>query len=659
LESYDADGGWFCDGFGAHYAVLGCTIAYTNGTHTVLAFDENGYHDGSYVFYLQRLNDPVNATVLPFGATLPGSIGPGQVAAYTFNGVAGQEADVEVMESGPMSPEFEVYGAETWCSVWDQSVATLTCPLDNGVHTILVYDHVAHNSGSFEITLCHTETGCVVAENASISLVKKTNGQDANSAPGPTLIVGDPITWTYEVTNTGTVTLTSVMVSDDQGVAVNCPSNLLAAGVSMTCTGSGVAVAGPYSNIGSVTGAPPAGDPVAAQDPSHYFGVNPTHLKLVKVVVNDNGGTAAATDWTLSAAGPTPLSGAGEVEGDVAPGTYALSESGPAGYATTGYDCGASVTLALGESRTCTITNNDVPAHLKLVKVVVNNNGGAAAATDWTLSAAGRTPIGGAGGAEGDVSAGTYTLSESGPGGYTTTGYDCGASVILALGESRTCTITNDDMVPDTAKPVCTMTAYATDQNGKRYIEMSVQDAQSGLYSITVLHVVNAVVTGLTDPTVGVPNLMGGTTLPVAVRATQINLGQGLQLQFLAKDVAGNKVACDPIEIPIERGRGKPVTVTVTDEVPGCPECGIPPGTGVVAIIQNGDPGVLQLTLVVNRTSWSLRGLEANEERTLDISSAIAAKEAAINTFSVTVHGKPSKDDVARSALITILWPAP
>lgn len=472
-----------------------------------------------------------------------------------------------------MSPEFEVYGAETWCSVWDQSVATLTCPLDNGVHTILVYDHVAHNSGSFEITLCHTETGCVVAENASISLVKKTNGQDANSAPGPTLIVGDPITWTYEVTNTGTVTLTSVMVSDDQGVAVNCPSNLLAAGVSMTCTGSGVAVAGPYSNIGSVTGAPPAGDPVAAQDPSHYFGVNPTHLKLVKVVVNDNGGTAAATDWTLSAAG--------------------------------------------------------------------------------------RTPIGGAGGAEGDVSAGTYTLSESGPGGYTTTGYDCGASVILALGESRTCTITNDDMVPDTAKPVCTMTAYATDQNGKRYIEMSVQDAQSGLYSITVLHVVNAVVTGLTDPTVGVPNLMGGTTLPVAVRATQINLGQGLQLQFLAKDVAGNKVACDPIEIPIERGRGKPVTVTVTDEVPGCPECGIPPGTGVVAIIQNGDPGVLQLTLVVNRTSWSLRGLEANEERTLDISSAIAAKEAAINTFSVTVHGKPSKDDVARSALITILWPAP
>ena len=33
-------------------------------------------------------------------------------------------------------------------------------------------------------------------------------------------------------------------------------------------------------------------------------------LTLVKTVVNDNGGTAEATDWTLSADGPTPISGA-------------------------------------------------------------------------------------------------------------------------------------------------------------------------------------------------------------------------------------------------------------------------------------------------------------------------------------------------------------
>jgi len=35
----------------------------------------------------------------------------------------------------------------------------------------------------------------------------------------------------------------------------------------------------------------------------------PRHLKVVKTVTNDNGGTAVATDFTLSAAGPTPLTG--------------------------------------------------------------------------------------------------------------------------------------------------------------------------------------------------------------------------------------------------------------------------------------------------------------------------------------------------------------
>ena len=58
-----------------------------------------------------------------------------------------------------------------------------------------------------------------------------------------------------------------------------------------------------------------------------------------------------------------------------------------------GTQTGSSVALALGESATCTITNDDQPAHLTLVKNLVNNNGGTASATDFTLSAAGPTPI--------------------------------------------------------------------------------------------------------------------------------------------------------------------------------------------------------------------------------------------------------------------------
>ena len=163
--------------------------------------------------------------------------------------------------------------------------------------------------------------------------------------------------------------------------------------------------------------------------------------------MNDNGGTAVAADWTLSAAGPTPISGAGGVESDVNAGTYALSEStGPAGYTAGSFDCGASVTLALGESKTCTINNNDKTAHLKLVKTVTNDNGGTALPTAFTLSAAGPAPISGAGGAESDVNAGTYTLSETGPAAGTArrvTTVGCRRS--RWLWARATCTIVNDD----------------------------------------------------------------------------------------------------------------------------------------------------------------------------------------------------------------------
>ena len=36
---------------------------------------------------------------------------------------------------------------------------------------------------------------------------------------------------------------------------------------------------------------------------------NAAHLKLVKTVTNDNGGSAVATAWTLTASGPTAITG--------------------------------------------------------------------------------------------------------------------------------------------------------------------------------------------------------------------------------------------------------------------------------------------------------------------------------------------------------------
>jgi hypothetical protein len=113
--------------------------------------------------------------------------------------------------------------------------------------------------------------GQEVVEEPAIALEKHTNGEDADTAPGPVLTVGDPVTWTYLVTNIGNVALTNVTVTDDQGVAVTCPKTTLQPGESMTCTAQGVAEAGQYANLGTAEGEG-GGITVSDTDPSHYFG---------------------------------------------------------------------------------------------------------------------------------------------------------------------------------------------------------------------------------------------------------------------------------------------------------------------------------------------------------------------------------------------------
>jgi hypothetical protein len=106
----------------------------------------------------------------------------------------------------------------------------------------------------------------------SIAIEKFTNGVDADLPPGVEIGVGEPITWTYVVTNTGSVELSEIAVVDDQGVDVTCPQTVLEVGESMTCSAGGVAGEGPYVNVGTASGQPPTGEPVSAADASHYLG---------------------------------------------------------------------------------------------------------------------------------------------------------------------------------------------------------------------------------------------------------------------------------------------------------------------------------------------------------------------------------------------------
>ena len=102
-----------------------------------------------------------------------------------------------------------------------------------------------------------------------------TNGQDANTGAGPDIKVGDPVQWTYTVTNMGNVALRDVKVADDRLGNVICPKSGLQPGESMTCSANGVAVEGSYSNVGTAAGTADTlcGGNASASDPSHYHGI--------------------------------------------------------------------------------------------------------------------------------------------------------------------------------------------------------------------------------------------------------------------------------------------------------------------------------------------------------------------------------------------------
>ena len=112
------------------------------------------------------------------------------------------------------------------------------------------------------------------------------------------------------------------------------------------------------------------------------------------------------------------------------PGTYAVTADGVAGYTPTGSGAcngAGSVTLALGQNLTCTITVDDIPATLRVITEVLNNSGGQAERDDFDAHvkrngaevASSPQPGAAAPGTAYTLGAGTYDLSADGEPGYS------------------------------------------------------------------------------------------------------------------------------------------------------------------------------------------------------------------------------------------------
>ena len=117
--------------------------------------------------------------------------------------------------------------------------------------------------------------------------------------------VGSTVTWTYNVTDTGSnVPLSNVTVTDNIGGVNPAPvtkaggfntgdsndNGLLDPGETWVFQTTGTATAGQYSNVGTATGTPPTGPNLTATNPDHYFGMTPTIqiVKLTNGTNNDN-----------------------------------------------------------------------------------------------------------------------------------------------------------------------------------------------------------------------------------------------------------------------------------------------------------------------------------------------------------------------------------
>ena len=257
---------------------------------------------------------------------------------------------------------------QTTLAVADTMTCTATGTATQGQYT---------NLGTVTTTQGATDTDRshylgIVPDAPAVDIEKSTNGQDADTAPGPELAVGIPVTWTYRVTNTGNTELTGITVTDDQGVTVTCGQTTLAVADTMTCTATGTATQGQYTNLGTVTTTQGATD----TDRSHYLGIVPD-APAVDIEKSTNGQDADTAPGPELAVG-IPVTWTYRVTNTGNTELTGITVTDDQGVTVT---CGQT-TLAVADTMTCTATGTATQGQYTNLGTVTTTQG----ATDTDAS---------------------------------------------------------------------------------------------------------------------------------------------------------------------------------------------------------------------------------------------------------------------------------
>lgn len=458
-------------------------------------------------------------------------------------------------------------GAQIVCKDIDGDIAPFV-DVNNATGTI-----TAHMSVSADQAFCtFTNT-----QQASITINKATTGGDGsfnftgspNIAPFSITTSGGAGQSTITGLNTGTYSISETVPTGWDLTALSCVDPTNDTTVSLA--------------NGTATIALAAGENVTCT----YTDTKRASITVVKNTVGGNG--------TFDFGGPggafqiTTSGGTGQVVlGNLAPGSYSVSESVPAGWDLTNLACvdpsggtttagaTASVGLAAGENVTCTFTDTKRGAIIVQKQVL-----GTDATFNFTGSQAFSIATQGGAGVDNStfasVAPGTYTITESALAHYSLTGLACAdptsdsttnlgtltATVNLAAGETVTCTFTNTQLatltiikqaVPQIAAPNTpsfpftatglSPTSFSladdgTNPNSTTYIDI----APGGAYTVTESAVSNWLLTSITCTDAADPNPANRSTVDLANRRVTANLQPGEALRCVFTNVRNDNGA--------------------------------------------------------------------------------------------------------------------
>lgn len=219
------------------------------------------------------------------------------------------------------------------------------------------------------------------------------------------------------------------------------------------------------ATTGTCSGTADLGETYTCTVTNTYIEPTEATINFVKVVEPNYRGTATESEFSFAVTGDESHEDiAHNTSIKVGIGSYSVTEEGPAGYKLKSYSpfCSSGTfDIAqddLGSEFTCTITNEDIQPELTVIKIVENDNtyqAGTATSSDFTMNVSGTnvSDTGFAGALEGvlvTLDAGSYEVTEDVAAGYTAT-YSSDCDGTIAVGEKKTCTITNNDISPTEA----------------------------------------------------------------------------------------------------------------------------------------------------------------------------------------------------------------